>query len=89
MEKEIVHRLETFATVKSRQLTIFCEERQSLNEIIHSSHEILQDVRELCERRNLQLIGLSPSFKMNTLGSIKAKVSMPIFMWHIMPICWN
>ena len=44
MEREIANRMECFTTLKTRQLTIFQEERHSLNEILFNSHEILQDV---------------------------------------------
>ena len=53
MEKEIGSRLETFSNVKSRQLAIFCEQRQHLNETVQTSYEILQQVRRRTRRKDV------------------------------------
>ena len=55
MEKEISTKMETFTSVKSRQITVFCEQRQNLNEIVQTSYEILQDVRRRRRRRAIQI----------------------------------
>jgi hypothetical protein len=45
MEKEICTPLESFTTAKTRQLAINREHRRDLDELLKTSHEILQEVR--------------------------------------------